>query len=89
MPVIAPLKEEDELCMQLDLRSEEKENRTMHLFVNGEQQKVFITGVPDTVTFGVCCIIFVLLLISSFLFVLSNIFRYPHYSVMIVLNLLA
>ena len=40
--------------MEVDLRSSEKEKRTLHWFVNGKQQKGFIKGVPDRVTFGVC-----------------------------------
>ena len=45
--------EEDEWSMEVDLRSEEKEKRTLHWFVNGKQQKGFIYGVPDRVEFGV------------------------------------
>ena len=37
----------------MDLRSREKEKRTLHWFVNGKQQKGFIKGVPDRVEFGV------------------------------------
>ena len=43
----------DEWSMEVDVRSEEKEKRTLHWFVNGKQQKVFIKGVPDRVEFGV------------------------------------
>ena len=43
----------DEWSMEVDLRSEEKEKRTLHFFVNGKQQKGFIKGVPDRVAFGV------------------------------------
>ena len=39
--------------MEVDLRSREKEKRTLHWFVNGKQQKGFIKGVPDRVEFGV------------------------------------
>ena len=45
--------EGDEWCMEVDLRSREKEKRTLHWFVRGKQQKGFITGVPDRVQFGV------------------------------------
>ena len=45
--------EGDEWSMEVDLRSEEKEKRTLHWFVNGKQQKGFIKGVPDRVEFGV------------------------------------
>ena len=43
----------DEWSMEVDLRSREKEKRTLHWFVNGKQQKGFIFGVPDRVEFGV------------------------------------
>ena len=43
----------DEWSMEVDLRSREKEKRTLHWFVNGRQQKGFIKGVPDRVEFGV------------------------------------
>ena len=47
------VKDGDEWSMEVDLRSEEKEKRTLHWFVNGKQQNVFITGLPDRVEFGV------------------------------------
>ena len=40
--------------MEVDLRSEEKEKRTLHWFVRGKQQKGFFKGLPDRVQFGVC-----------------------------------
>ena len=45
--------EGDEWSMEVDLRSEEKEKRTLHWFVRGKQQKGFIYGVPDRVEFAV------------------------------------
>ena len=39
--------------MEVDLRSEEKEKRTLHFFVRGKQQKGFFKGVPDRAEFGV------------------------------------
>ena len=39
--------------MEVDLRSRQREKRTLHWFVRGEQQKAFITGAPDRVQFGV------------------------------------
>ena len=45
--------EGDEWSMEVDLRSEEKEKRTLHWFVRGKQQKGFIKGVPERVEFGV------------------------------------
>ena len=47
------LNDGDEWSMEVDLRSEEKEKRTLHWFVRGKQQKGFIKGVPDRVEFGV------------------------------------
>ena len=43
-----------EWSMEVDLRSREKEKRTLHWFVKAKQQKGFIKGVPDRVEFGVC-----------------------------------
>ena len=43
----------DEWSMEVDLRSREKEKRTLHWFVRGKQQKGFFKGVPDRVEFGV------------------------------------
>ena len=43
----------DEWSMEVDLRSREKEKRTLKWFVRGKQQKGFIKGVPDRVEFGV------------------------------------
>ena len=39
--------------MEVDLRSGEKEERTLHWFVNGKQQEGFIYGVLDRVEFCV------------------------------------
>ena len=47
------VKEGDVWSMEVDLRSREKEKRTLHWFVAGKQQKGFIKGVPDRVEFGV------------------------------------
>ena len=43
--------EGDEWAMELDLRTCEKEKRTLHWFVRGKQQRVFIKGVPDRLEF--------------------------------------
>ena len=45
-----------EWSMEVDLRSREKEKRTLHWFVGGKQQEAFITRLPTKVEFGVCCI---------------------------------
>ena len=68
--------------MEVDLRSREKEKRTLHFFVRGKQQKGFIKGVPNRVEFGVCYFFSFL-----FLFVYSYLFRYALGVRMIVLNL--
>ena len=39
--------------MEVDLRSREKEKRTLHWFVRGKQQNIFIMGVPNRVEFAV------------------------------------
>ena len=43
----------DEWSMEVDLRSREKEKRTLHFFVRGKQQKGFFKAVPDRVEFAV------------------------------------
>ena len=48
------MNEGDEWSMEVDLRSEEKEKRTLHWFVRGKQQKYFIKGLPERVKFAVC-----------------------------------
>ena len=74
--------------MEVDLRSREKEKRTLHWFVAGRQQPVFIKGLPDKVEFGVCFFYGVFLSYSystSFLFIC--LLRSPHSAVMIRLTL--
>ena len=39
--------------MEVDLRSERREERTLHWFVRGVQQRVFIVGLPSSIEFGV------------------------------------
>ena len=53
MTTVEGVKEGDEWSMEVDLRSEEKEKRTLHFFVRGKQLKGFIYGLPDRVEFGV------------------------------------
>ena len=52
--------------MEVDLRRREKEKRTLHWFVRGKQQNVFITGVPDRVEFAVCYFIHFFVHVYSF-----------------------
>ena len=68
------VKEGDEWSMEVDLRSREKEKRTLHWFVRGIQQNVFITGVPDRVEFGVCFFIS-FFFFNTALFLPSYLFR--------------
>ena len=53
MTVVEEVNSGDMWEMEVDLRSREKEKRTLHFFVRGKQQKEFIKGVPDRVEFGV------------------------------------
>ena len=74
--------------MEVDLRSREKEKRTLHFFVRGKQQFGFFKGVPDRVEFGVCYLnTFLFLFHFYFYFVYSYLFRYTHIIRMLVLNL--
>ena len=60
----------DEWSMEVDLRSSEKEKRTLHLFVRGKQQKFFIKGVPERVEFGVCSFCSITFFIIPFLYLM-------------------
>ena len=51
--IVEGVNEGDVWEMEVDLRSREKEKRTLHFFVRGKQLKVFFKGVPDRVEFGV------------------------------------
>ena len=83
-----PVNVEDEWSMEVDLRSQEKEKRTLHWFVNGKQQKGFIKGVPDRVEFGVCCSVSLLLFhICIWLSALSYLYSCPCFGRMRALNL--
>ena len=53
MTTVEEVKSGDLWEMEVDLRSREKEKRTLHFFVRGKQQKGFIYGVPERVEFGV------------------------------------
>ena len=54
--------EGDRWEMEVDLRSEDPEKRTLHWFIRGKQQKGFFKGIHNQVEFGVCYYFF-----SSFL----------------------
>lgn len=40
--------------MEIDLRSDNSEKRTLHFFINNSQQRIFFYGLPSCVQFGVC-----------------------------------
>lgn len=47
----------DVIIFEVDMRSKEREKRTMKMFINGKQQKYYFYNLPETVRFCVCCII--------------------------------
>ena len=51
--MLESVNEGDEWSMEVDLRSREKEKRTLHWFVREKQQKGFINGLSEKVTFMV------------------------------------
>ena len=50
------LKKNGLITVELDLRPEGE--RSMRFFVNGKQQKVRVVGLPQTVEFAVCILLF-------------------------------
>ena len=46
------------VTMEADLRSSNASERTVRWFVDNRQQPVFVSGLPPTVEFGVCGLIF-------------------------------
>lgn len=42
------------VSLELDLRSREKEKRTLHFIVDGYQQECYFYNVPESVKVGVC-----------------------------------
>ena len=47
---------QDEVSIEADIRSEEKEKRRLTFAVNGERLNVVIIGVPESIRLGVCLI---------------------------------
>ena len=43
----------DRVCVEVDLRSREKERRTVHMFVNKKLSPIFFYGVPECVMIGI------------------------------------
>ena len=48
--------ENDMVAMEVDLRSTDPSERTLHWFINDHQQKVFFSGLPEHIEFAVCFI---------------------------------
>ena len=46
--------EGEEVSIEADLRSEEREERRIRFLINGEREKIVIVGVPESIRFGVC-----------------------------------
>ena len=47
------VKKGDAVSMEVDLRSKEKNKRTVRFGVNGKVQKYCLTGLPENIRFGV------------------------------------
>ena len=43
----------EEISMEVDMRSREKEGRTVHMFVDKKQSPLFFYGVPESVKVGI------------------------------------
>ena len=43
----------ENISIEVDLRSREKERRTIHMFADEKQSPVFFYGVPESVKFGI------------------------------------
>ena len=59
----------------MDLRSVEKEKRTLRWFVRGKQQKGFFKGLTDRVEFGVCYMFSIVFLFSFMSIQISTYFE--------------
>lgn len=51
---VIDIRDQDIVILELDLRSEEVEKRTLHFYVRGNQQKTYVYGIPKNVQFGIC-----------------------------------
>ena len=49
-------KEGDEVSIEADLRSGEREERRIRFLINGRREKTVIVGVPESIRFCVCVI---------------------------------
>ena len=43
----------ERISMEVDMRSREKEERTVHMFVDKKQAPLFFYGLPESVKFGI------------------------------------
>ena len=43
----------EEISIEVDLRSREKEGRTIHMFIDKKQSPLFFYGVPESVKIGI------------------------------------
>lgn len=68
------IKANSTVCMELDLRSTEKEKRVIHFIFDDKQEEIFFYNVPEKVKVGVCFFFFLFhinyLINSLFLFFL-------------------
>ena len=46
------MKEGDRIGVEVNVKSEDRKKRTVHIFINGIQQKIFFENVPASVMFG-------------------------------------
>ena len=46
------MKEGDRIGVEVNVKSEDRKKRTVHLFINGTQQKIFFENVPESVMIG-------------------------------------
>lgn len=62
-------KKEDEITLEVDLRTKERKKRLLHFFINDKQQKIFFFNLPDYVRFGVCHFLFIIFLILMYFYI--------------------
>ena len=46
------MKEGDRIGVEVNVKSEDRKKRTVHIFINGIQQKIFFENVPASVMIG-------------------------------------
>ena len=65
---IEEVRKGSEVWIEADLRSEERSKRTLHWFVDGRQQTVYLYNVPANIQFGVCMAFYDTLYLHPFAF---------------------